>query len=133
MRAASGTSDNPPAIYPLKRGDETLGALALYSSELDSYNSDHLHLLESVSRLSSTALQHAMLFEQTKASAPTDGLTGLPNGRALYARFNQELEQVKEEGRSLIVLLLSLSGLRAINDSYGYQAGDRMGEAVTLN
>lgn len=114
------------AVYPLKRGDETLGALALYSSEVDSYTSDHLHLLESVSRLSSTALQHAMLFEQTKASALTDALTGLPNGRALYARFDEELEQVRGEGGSLIVLLLSLSGLRAVNDSYGYQAGDRM-------
>ena len=37
-------------------GDEAIGALALYASEIDSYSSDHLYLLESVSRLASTGI-----------------------------------------------------------------------------
>jgi diguanylate cyclase (GGDEF)-like protein len=118
------------AVYPLKNGEDAMGALALYSSDLDFYNSDHQHLLESVARLASTALQHAILHEQTKTHAQTDGLTGLPNGRALYARFDQELAEAEDQGAQFTVLSFDVSGMRAINDAYGYQAGDRMLAAV---
>jgi len=114
------------AVFPLTNGEETVGALALYASELEAYTSDQLHLLESVSRLASTALQHAILHEQTRAIAQTDVLTGLPNGRALYARFDQELAHASENNSPLAVLCLNIEGLQAINDSYGYQAGDRV-------
>ena len=114
------------AVFPLTNGDETVGALALYASELEAYTSDQLHLLESVSRLASTALQHAILHEQTRAIAQTDVLTGLPNGRALYAKFDQELAHASENNSPLAVLCLNIEGLQAINDSYGYQAGDRV-------
>jgi diguanylate cyclase (GGDEF)-like protein/putative nucleotidyltransferase with HDIG domain len=123
---ANETGYSTAAVYPLMKGGETMGALALYASELDSYSSDHLHLLESVSRFASTALQHAMLYEQTRASLQIDALTGLPNGRALYARFDQEIAKAKQDGGSLVVLSLSLGGLRAVNDTYGYQVGDRV-------
>ena len=114
------------AVFPLMKGSETIGALALYSSELDSYNNDHLNLLESVSRLASTALERAMLYEQTKSIAQTDALTGLPNGRALYARFDQALEMAKGRGTALTVLCFDIAGLRKVNESYGYQAGDQV-------
>jgi diguanylate cyclase (GGDEF)-like protein len=118
------------AVYPLTSGEEAVGALALYSTELDAYGSDHLHLLESVARFASTALQHAILYEQTKNSAQTDALTGLPNGRALYARLDQKLAEAREQDLPLTVLSLNISGMRAINDRFGYQAGDRMLAAV---
>jgi len=114
------------AVFPLTKGEDTIGALALYSTELQSYSGDHLHLLESVSRLASTALQHAMLHEQTKAIAQTDALTGLPNGRALYARLDQELAEAASHNSTLTVLCFNIAGLRAVNEAYGYQAGDRM-------
>jgi diguanylate cyclase (GGDEF)-like protein len=118
------------AVYPLKNGEDAIGALALYSSDLSAYTSDHLHLLESVARLASTALEHAMLYEQTKAHAQMDGLTGLPNGRELYARFDQELAAAKERGAPLTTLSFNIAGMRSINDVYGYQAGDQMLAAV---
>ncbi|HMG36615.1 MAG TPA: HD domain-containing phosphohydrolase [Blastocatellia bacterium] len=114
------------AVYPLTNGDKTIGALALYSAEVEAYSSAQLHLLESVSRLASTALQHAMLFEQTKANTSCDGLTGLPTGPALYARFDQQLGEAKGRNEPVVVLCLGLEGLRAVNESYGYQAGDRV-------
>jgi diguanylate cyclase (GGDEF)-like protein/putative nucleotidyltransferase with HDIG domain len=114
------------AVYPLTSGDEAIGALALYSSEMDSYSGDHLHLLESVARLASTALQQARLYEQTRMSAQTDALTGLPNGRALYAQFAQDLAQAQAQGGLLTVLSFNLTGMRAVNDTFGYQVGDQM-------
>ncbi|HWO00974.1 MAG TPA: diguanylate cyclase, partial [Blastocatellia bacterium] len=120
------TSCRTASVYPLTKGAETFGALGLYSGEIDSYSSDHLRLLESVSGLASTALQHAILHEQTKASAQTDPLTGLANGQALYLRFDEAAAEVNEKGGSLSLLLLSLSGLRDVNDAFGYKVGDRV-------
>jgi putative nucleotidyltransferase with HDIG domain len=56
------------AVYPLLSGDEAVGALALYSSEMDGYSADHLHLLKSVARPAAAALQQAQLHEQMKVS-----------------------------------------------------------------
>lgn len=126
MIGACETSCRTASVYPLMQGEETIGALGLYTGEMDSYSSDHLRLLESVSRLASTALQHAILYEQTKTSAQTDTLTGLSNGRALYSRFDEEVADVREHGGSLMLLLLSLSGLRGVNDAFGYKVGDRV-------
>ena len=103
------------AVYPLTSGEDAIGALALYSTELDSYSGDHLHLLESVARLASTALQHAILYEQTRSSAQTDALTGLPNGRALYARFDQELAEAREHDSLLTVVSFNIAGMRGRN------------------
>src|SRR5262249_20856965 len=114
------------AVFPLAGIDQPLGALALYSSELPAYSADQLQLIESVSRVTSTALQHAIVHEETKISARTDALTGLPNGRALYEQFEMELAMAKERGTPLTVVCLNLTGLRAVNDTFGYQIGDRV-------
>src|SRR5581483_1273974 len=114
------------AVFPLTKGEEAIGALALYSHTQNSYSTDQLHLLESVARLVSTALQHALLYEETKSSAQKDVLTGLPNGRALYAHFDQLLAEAKEHGTPLTVLSFNLDGLRTVNDTYGYRVGDRV-------
>jgi len=63
------------AVFPLVVGDETMGALGLYSNELAAYNTGHIQLLESVSRLTSTAIHHALLNEQTRAAAQIGTLT----------------------------------------------------------
>ncbi|HVF91233.1 MAG TPA: HD domain-containing phosphohydrolase [Blastocatellia bacterium] len=114
------------AVYPLNDGDKTLGALAVYSNELDAYGSNHLHLLESMARFASTSLQHAILYEQTKVNAQVDALTGMPNGRALYEHAEEEITRAQEEGTPLQVLSLNITGMRAVNYAYGYQAGDRL-------
>jgi len=124
--SANETGYRTAAVYPLISGDAAIGALALYSSAMDSYSGDHLHLLNSVARLAATALQHARLYEQTKVSAQTDALTGLPNGRALYAQFAQELAQAPAQGATLTVLSFNLAGMRVVNDTFGYQVGDQM-------
>jgi putative nucleotidyltransferase with HDIG domain len=68
------------AVFPLIVGDETIGALALYSTALAAYNTGHIQLLESVSRLTSTAIHHALLNQQAGNTAPisimTEQITG---------------------------------------------------------
>ena len=70
------------AVFPLIVGDETIGALGLYSNQLAAYSTGHIQLLESVSRLTSTAIHHALLNEQTRATAQigiiADQIAGAP-------------------------------------------------------
>jgi diguanylate cyclase (GGDEF)-like protein/putative nucleotidyltransferase with HDIG domain len=114
------------AVYPLLKGESAIGALALYSIELDTYSTEHLYLLESVSRLASTALQHAMLHEETRSNIQADVLTGLLTGPALYEALDAEIRAATDRTQSLIVLSLRLFGLRSVNDTHGYSAGDRV-------
>jgi diguanylate cyclase (GGDEF)-like protein len=114
------------AVYPLTNGDATIGALALYSADMDSYGAAHLDLLDSVSRLASTALRHAIVNEQTRANSGTDALTGLPTGPTLYAGIDQELSLARTHQRPLTALSLRVVGVRMINEAHGYQVGDRV-------
>jgi diguanylate cyclase (GGDEF)-like protein/putative nucleotidyltransferase with HDIG domain len=114
------------AVYPLTNGDATIGALALYSAETDSYGAGHLDLLDSVSRLASTALRHAILNEQTRASSGTDALTGMPTGPALYAGIDRELSVARTRQQPLTALSLRVIGLRMVNETHGYHVGDRV-------
>jgi len=114
------------AVFPLIKDERVLGALSLYSAELQRYTSDHIHLLETVARLTSDALYNAIVYEETKEDALTDRLTRLPNSRAFYMYFDQELSSARRTDMPLTVLGMDLDGLKQINDSFGHHIGDRL-------
>ena len=111
---------------PLSRGDKLLGALAVYSQEPRRYTDDHLRLLDTVARLASDALSNAMSHAEAESNALTDTLTGLPNARAMYVRFEQEAARARRTGRPFQVVMLDLDDFKQVNDTYGHQTGDRV-------
>ncbi|HEV3469925.1 MAG TPA: diguanylate cyclase [Pyrinomonadaceae bacterium] len=111
---------------PLARGERLLGALAVYSRETARYTDDHLRLLDTVARLASDALSNAMSHAEAESNALTDTLTGLPNARAMYVRFEQEAARARRTGRPFQVVMLDLDDFKAVNDTYGHQTGDRV-------
>jgi diguanylate cyclase (GGDEF)-like protein len=58
--------------------------------------------------------------------AATDQLTGLANRRALQAELQRELARSERAGISTTLLSLDLDGFKAINDSRGHAAGDKL-------
>jgi diguanylate cyclase (GGDEF)-like protein/putative nucleotidyltransferase with HDIG domain len=113
-------------VVPLVKDNEALGALALYSTEVASYEPDHLRLAEAVAKLASDAIANALHHESAEAKALTDSLTGLSNARALRYQFEEEVDLAERHGTTFTVLMMDLDGFKRINDTLGHQAGDEL-------
>jgi diguanylate cyclase (GGDEF)-like protein/putative nucleotidyltransferase with HDIG domain len=114
------------AALPLFKDDVLIGALSVYSAELDQYTDDHMRLLETVTRLASDALTNAMHHAEAESNALTDPLTGLPNPRYMALRFEQEAARARRTGRPFQVVMLDLDDFKPVNDTYGHKVGDKM-------
>lgn len=64
--------------------------------------------------------------ELLEKTAHYDALTGIPNRVLLTDRMHQALAQTKRSGALLAVCYLDLDGFKAVNDTYGHEAGDRL-------
>jgi diguanylate cyclase (GGDEF)-like protein/putative nucleotidyltransferase with HDIG domain len=111
---------------PLVKDDILLGALSVYSTELDQYTEDHMRLLETVTRLASDALSNAVQHAQAESNALTDPLTALPNARYLALRFDEEAARARRNSRPFQVVMLDLDDFKIVNDSFGHKTGDKM-------
>ena len=60
LNPAAGIKYHSMASLPLFKDDVLLGALSVYSTELEQYTPDHMRLLETVTKLASDALANAM-------------------------------------------------------------------------
>jgi diguanylate cyclase (GGDEF)-like protein/putative nucleotidyltransferase with HDIG domain len=111
---------------PLRGADKVLGSLTLYSKEPNSFTNDHLRLLLAISEKTGLAIENALRFREEQASASTDGLTGLPNARALFGELNQAIEDCKRNRGTLAVLVTDLDNFKRVNDQLGHLEGNRL-------
>jgi len=114
------------AALPLFKDDMLLGALSVYSTELEQYSDDHMRLLETVTRLASDALANAMHHAEAESNALTDPLTGLPNARYIALRFDEEASRARRNSRPFQVVMLDLDDFKNVNDTFGHKVGDKM-------
>jgi two-component system, cell cycle response regulator len=60
----------------------------------------------------------------------SDGLTGLFNHRHIHGLLNDEFDRAERTGDMLTVAMFDLDHFKAVNDTYGHQAGDRVLEQL---
>ena len=64
--------------------------------------------------------------EKLMQMAHFDQLTGLANRTLFHDRLNQAIAQAKRHKEKFAILYLDLDGFKAINDSMGHKAGDKV-------
>jgi diguanylate cyclase (GGDEF)-like protein/putative nucleotidyltransferase with HDIG domain len=114
------------ASLPLVVENRLVGAVSLYSSDLESYEDEHMRLLETISTIAAEAISKALYHAENETKALTDPMTGLPNARSLQVQFDNELARARRNEKPFQVLMLDLDGFKLVNDTYGHQAGDSM-------
>lgn len=118
------------ASLPLISAGELIGAVSVYSRDLESYADEHIRVLETISRIAADAIGKSKQHDEAKAHALTDPMTGLPNARSLKVQFEREAARADRGGAALHVLMLDLDGFKAVNDSFGHKVGDKMLDEV---
>ncbi len=114
------------ASLPLIANGELIGAVSIYSHQLTHYADEHIRLLETVSRIAADAIAKSKQHDEAQIHALTDPMTGLPNARSLQMQFEREVARAGRGGNGFQVLMLDLDGFKAVNDTFGHKAGDRM-------
>lgn len=64
--------------------------------------------------------------EQLEAELNHDNLTGLANRKLLNDRFECALHRARRSGKGFALLMIDLNGFKAVNDTHGHAAGDRV-------
>jgi diguanylate cyclase (GGDEF)-like protein/putative nucleotidyltransferase with HDIG domain len=124
--APDGASEFKTMISrPLVAEDKVIGAISLYTTDIDRYQDEHLRLLETVSKIAADAIAKSLLHAEAATNALTDPITGLPNARSLRLEFDKEVKRAIRNDSSFQILMLDLDGFKAVNDNYGHKLGDQ--------
>jgi diguanylate cyclase (GGDEF)-like protein len=120
-----GTKD--AIVVPLRSGGAVIGSLEVASrlGDLIHFSAEDVRLLETLAAHASVAVENSRLVERLRFDAYHDALTGLPNRRRLLASL-EEAVKVRAPGEVVAVFLFDVDGLRDVNDSLGYSAGDQL-------
>ncbi|MGY0579101.1 MAG: diguanylate cyclase domain-containing protein [Paraglaciecola chathamensis] len=91
-------------------------------------NSTHISGNDEISDIADTIDYFAATIEQQKITLQQlsllDGLTGIPNRRALDERLEHELKLATREKWPLSLLMVDVDFFKPFNDNYGHVAGD---------
>lgn len=126
------------ASTPVQLEDGTLyGTLCAASGDRKPLADGADQVLQMFSRLIGQQIERERMLQALQrandtlaVSALTDATTRLPNRRALMEELRRRLDGHGPDGRALVVAFVDLDQFKAINDTYGHDAGDRFLTAI---
>jgi diguanylate cyclase (GGDEF)-like protein len=115
-------------VVPLVADGQPLGALALeWGGRLNSRIPTAI--VATVTQFAAHAalsLRNASLHAKVERLAATDALTGLVNRRVFEKVLEREVARSWRSEQPLSLIVLDVDHFKAVNDSYGHQAGDEV-------
>ncbi|HVA60130.1 MAG TPA: EAL domain-containing protein [Mycobacteriales bacterium] len=123
--------------FPLRHGDQPLGALDLYRTSAGSLTAEEMAAAQTLADVATAYLLNARArndlreaSERAKQSSLHDALTGLPNRALLLQRLDHAILRGRRSEKTLAVLFADLDKFKLINDAYGHHVGDELLIAV---
>jgi diguanylate cyclase (GGDEF)-like protein len=123
--------------FPLRSGEEQLGALDLYRTSPGPLDADAMDAAQVLADVAAAYLINAQARTDLRESADRsreqalhDPLTGLPNRILLFERLNHAVLRNRRSRKIAAVLFVDLDRFKVINDVYGHGVGDELLVAV---
>jgi diguanylate cyclase (GGDEF)-like protein len=114
------------AMLPLVAKGQSIGLAELISNGPISFDDERLGLARTMANEAAMALENARLYEDARALADRDPLTGFYNHRFLHERLGEEVVRAQRARQPLSVLMLDLDDFKLVNDTFGHLFGDRV-------
>jgi diguanylate cyclase (GGDEF)-like protein len=111
---------------PLMTGDRAIGVLTVVSPQPRAFAAPDEHAVRVLARFTVHQIVQAGVLERAERTSRMDPLTGLGNRRALDECLARELARHIRYDRKLSLCVVDLDGFKAVNDTHGHQAGDRV-------
>ncbi len=124
LEAFQRRSSDGPVRVPVPGAHEVRWAEYSIIDQLDTPG------VEAIMIVSRDVTDRVRLEDDLSRQAMEDQLTGLPNRRALQARFALADAGARRLGRSTGMLMIDLDGFKAVNDTLGHPVGDRLLQGV---
>lgn len=113
-------------VLPLVVREEPIGTLIVAAKAPSAFVTSVRETLQALGNQLAVAMANARAVRQLEEMATTDGLTGCLNKRAFLDQLEQKLMAAQRFGRKLSVIVTDLDHFKAVNDTYGHAAGDRV-------
>ena len=117
--------------FPLRQGDERLGALDLYNDEPGSLDESTMVVAQTLADVAAAYVVNAQARADMRDSADKfresslhDALTGLPNRILLGQRLDHAVLRALRSGKKLAVLFVDMDRFKEVNDTLGHKIGD---------
>jgi len=114
------------ASVPIFSKGVLIGSFNVVSNRANTYEASHVALMERAVEPLALAMENARLYDEMRAIADTDGLTGLPNRRSLERTLAHEIARAERNGGNCSVLVMDIDNFKTFNDTLGHQAGDEV-------
>jgi diguanylate cyclase (GGDEF)-like protein len=131
------------AVDNLRLGERQADALAVGSLDDPAFDAEAKGLFGSslqaaVERLRVSLAEREEYRRRLSHQAAHDGLTGVPNRRAVMEHLEQAVARTSRSNAALAAFFVDVDGFKSVNDVHGHPAGDallrtvaqRLGEAV---
>ena len=113
-------------MLPLVAKGQSIGLVELLSRGTVRGDAERLELGRTMANEAAMALENARLYEEARALADRDRLTGFYNHRYLHERFGEEIVRAQRSRQELSVLMLDLDDFKIVNDTFGHLFGDEV-------
>jgi len=106
---------------PVSIMGRTVGVLHSVGPVNEPLDEQRVTELQTLSNQAGNRLGMLRVMAETHVQASTDGLTGLMNRRSL----ENKVRMLRADGTEMAFVMADLDHFKALNDSYGHEAGDR--------